>query len=90
MTTPVSPSSSRYPLSHHGHSSDGIEADYATNEEGYEVIFKPEKLEVELGPRPITYRGQPLSQEQWLEYLDNEGRITNWDEIKQIVFRGVR
>jgi len=89
VTTPSSPSSfSKYPT-FHSHTSDG-DADYTTNEEGYEVIFKPEKLDIELGPRRKTFRGQPLSQEQWLNYLDNEGRITNLEEIKQIVFRGVR
>ncbi len=30
-----------------------------------------------------------MSQEQWLNYLDNDGRVQNFDEIKQIVFRGV-
>lgn len=69
--------------------SDGMDADYTTNEEGYEVIFKPEKRGFELPPRPETFRGQPLNQEQWLNYMDNEGRVTNIQEIKNIVFRGV-
>ena len=68
---------------------ENLEADYATNDDGYEVIFKPEKLDIELGARPNTFRGQPLSQEQWLNYLDNEGRVKSFDEIKQIVFLGV-
>jgi hypothetical protein len=71
------------------HSSDGMEADYTTNEEGYEVIFKPEKPSFELPPRPETFRGQPLSQEQWLNYLSNDGRVLNMEEIKKIIFQGV-
>lgn len=39
-----------------------MDADYTTNEEGYEVIFKPERPNFELPPRPETFRGQPLSQ----------------------------
>lgn len=66
---------------------DGLEADYTTNEEGYEVIFKPEKG-IELPVRPRTFRGQPLSQEQWLNYLDRDGRICNIEEIRKIIFYG--
>ncbi|CAL8088442.1 unnamed protein product [Orchesella dallaii] len=65
-----------------------LEADYTTNEEGYEVIFKPEKMGVELPPLTKTFRGQPLSQEQWLNYLDRDGRISNMNEIRKIVFYG--
>lgn len=67
---------------------DVLEADYTTNEEGYEVIFKPEKMGVELPPLPRTFRGQPLNQEQWLNYLDKDGRVSNMSEIRQIVFYG--
>jgi hypothetical protein len=69
--------------------SEGLDADYTTNEEGYEVIFKPDKPRIDLPPRPDTFRGQPLSQEQWLNYLDNEGKVTSMEEIIQIVFHGV-
>lgn len=65
-----------------------MEADYTTNEEGYEVIFKPEKMGIELPPLPKTFRGQPLSQEQWLNYLDKDGRISSIDEIRKIIFYG--
>uniref|UniRef100_A0A8D3DM58 TBC1 domain family member 15 n=1 Tax=Scophthalmus maximus TaxID=52904 RepID=A0A8D3DM58_SCOMX len=39
-----------------------------------------------LGPRPEVTRGQPL--DKWDEFLDAEGRVTNPEEIKQLVFRG--
>lgn len=52
--------------------------------EEYEVIG----LGVTLPPRPTCQRGTPLSQEQWNEYKDSEGRILNPQEVKEIIFRG--
>uniref|UniRef100_A0A8D3DFZ1 TBC1 domain family, member 17 n=1 Tax=Scophthalmus maximus TaxID=52904 RepID=A0A8D3DFZ1_SCOMX len=51
-------------------------------EPGFELI----NCGVELGPRPEVTRGQPL--DKWDEFLDAEGRVTNPEEIKQLVFRG--
>lgn len=34
--------------------------------------------------------GTPLSQEQWNKYKDPDGRILNHEEVKDIIFRGVR
>jgi len=71
--------------------SESLDADYTTNEEGYEVIYKPESLGIKLPPRQDTFRGQPLSQEQWLNYMDNDGRLPLFSkEIKTIIFHGVQ
>lgn len=42
----------------------------------------------ELGPRPDVSRGPPL--DRWEEFLDPEGRVTNPERVKELVFRGVR
>ncbi|XP_062264243.1 TBC1 domain family member 17 [Platichthys flesus] len=52
------------------------------DEPGFELI----NCGVELGPRPDVTRGQPL--DKWEEFLDPEGRVTNPDKIKELVFRG--
>ncbi|CAB1457465.1 unnamed protein product [Pleuronectes platessa] len=59
-----------------------IQDPYATTFAGFELI----NCGVELGPRPDVTRGQPL--DKWEEFLDPEGRVTNPDKIKELVFRG--
>ncbi|KAM9780156.1 TBC1 domain family member 17 [Neosynchiropus ocellatus] len=51
-------------------------------EPGFELIT----CGVELGPRPVVSRGPPL--DKWQEFLDPEGRVTNPEKIKELVFRG--
>ncbi|XP_044592577.1 TBC1 domain family member 15-like isoform X1 [Cotesia glomerata] len=55
--------------------------------EEYEVIGQPGH-KIILPPRPPCPRGAPLSQEQWDRCKDFEGRITNPDAIREIIFRG--
>ncbi|XP_017798163.1 PREDICTED: TBC1 domain family member 15 [Habropoda laboriosa] len=55
--------------------------------EEYEVIGG-HALGVTLPPRPPCPRGTPLSQEQWNKYKDPEGRVSNPEEVKNIIFRG--
>lgn len=43
---------------------------------------------MELGPKPDVTRGQPL--DKWEEFLDPEGRVKDPQQIKELVFRGVR
>lgn len=57
--------------------------------EEYEVISEHE-LGIALPPRPPCPRGMPLSQEQWNKCKDPEGRILNPQEIKEVIFHGVR
>lgn len=41
----------------------------------------------ELGPRPVVRRGEPL--DNWDQFLDSEGRVTDPQRVKELVFRGV-
>ncbi|GAB1598615.1 TBC1 domain family member 15-like isoform X6 [Argonauta hians] len=53
------------------------------DEPGFEVITK-----TKLPPPPDTERGEPLQAHQWTSFLDAEGKVTNVDDVKQIIFRG--
>lgn len=55
--------------------------------EEYEVIGE-QSLGIALPPRPPCPRGAPLSQEHWNRCKDSNGRITNPDAVKEIIFRG--
>ncbi|KAG7213328.1 hypothetical protein KM043_002626 [Ampulex compressa] len=55
--------------------------------EEYEVIGE-HGLGVVLPPRPQCPRGAPLSAEQWDRYKDSEGRVTNPDAVREIIFKG--
>lgn len=41
----------------------------------------------ELGPRPEVKRGKPL--DDWDQFFDPEGRVTDPQRVKELVFRGV-
>lgn len=58
-----------------------------SNGEEYEVISELDQKFI-LPPRPPCPRGAPLSQEQWNRSKDVEGRITNPEAIREIIFRG--
>uniref|UniRef100_A0A4W4DZC5 Rab-GAP TBC domain-containing protein n=1 Tax=Electrophorus electricus TaxID=8005 RepID=A0A4W4DZC5_ELEEL len=53
----------------------------ADDEPGFELITC-----VQLGPRPTVTRGQPL--DNWEQFLDSEGRVTDPQIVKELVFRG--
>lgn len=53
--------------------------------EEYEVIGQT----VLLPARPPCPRGAPLSQDQWDRCKDADGRVTNPDAVREIIFRGV-
>lgn len=43
-----------------------------------------------LPPRPnLKPRGNPLNQTTFYQLMDNEGRITNEEYIKNVIFHGV-
>jgi hypothetical protein len=42
-----------------------------------------------LPPRPPAPRGTPLTVEQWAHFQDEDGRVTDVETVKDIVFRGV-
>ena len=56
--------------------------------EGYELIQPPV---ADLIPRPKTTRTEPIGEEEWRSYFDDEGRISgaNVTQIKLRVFSGV-
>ncbi|CAB3238724.1 unnamed protein product [Arctia plantaginis] len=41
-----------------------------------------------LPPRPVIPRGTPLSTEKWEGLQDTEGRVTEVDGVRQLIFRG--
>lgn len=52
-------------------------------EHGFEVIDC-----VELPPRPVVKRSQPVNIEEWLSHVDKDGRMHRVRELKQKIFRG--
>lgn len=41
-----------------------------------------------LPPRPHVIRGSPLSEKQWSEFMTEDGRISDPERVKEIIFRG--
>uniref|UniRef100_A0A6I8NLK3 TBC1 domain family member 15 n=1 Tax=Ornithorhynchus anatinus TaxID=9258 RepID=A0A6I8NLK3_ORNAN len=52
-------------------------------EPGFEVISC-----VELGPRPAVVRGAPVTEEEWAEHVDADGRLKDVPELKARIFSG--
>nr|XP_026489435.1 TBC1 domain family member 15 isoform X2 [Vanessa tameamea] len=55
-----------------------------TRTDEYEVI----NVKPTLPPRPCIPRGTPLSTEKWEGLQDPEGRVTEIDGVRQLIFRG--
>ncbi|KAL2101358.1 hypothetical protein ACEWY4_003119 [Coilia grayii] len=72
----------RHPDSAMRHPHDSNSHHAADDEPGFELITPG----AELGPRPDVIRGPPL--DNWEQFLDAEGRVTDPDRVKQLVFRG--
>ncbi|KAG7306117.1 hypothetical protein JYU34_008700 [Plutella xylostella] len=60
------------------------DATSVTKSDEYEVI----SVKPTLQPRPAIPRGTPLSTEKWEGLADTEGRITEVDGVRQLIFRG--
>ncbi|KAJ8721258.1 hypothetical protein PYW07_002033 [Mythimna separata] len=60
------------------------DATTVTKNEEYEVI----SVKPTLPPRPCIPRGTPLSTEKWEGLQDTEGRVTEVEGVKQLIFRG--
>ncbi|XP_072939281.1 TBC1 domain family member 15 isoform X2 [Epargyreus clarus] len=60
------------------------DATSVTKSDEYEVI----SVKPTLPPRPCIPRGHPLSTEKWDGIQDTEGRITEVEGVKQLIFRG--
>ncbi|TFJ96470.1 succinyl-CoA:3-ketoacid-CoA transferase [Platysternon megacephalum] len=54
------------------------------DEPGFEVIT----CQVQLGPRPAVCREAPVTEQEWGQHLDPEGRITHLDGLKRRIFAG--
>ncbi|XP_030401026.1 TBC1 domain family member 17 [Gopherus evgoodei] len=54
------------------------------DEPGFEVIT----CQVQLGPRPAVCREAPMTEQEWGQHLDPEGRITHLDRLKSRIFAG--
>ncbi|XP_028175648.1 TBC1 domain family member 15 isoform X3 [Ostrinia furnacalis] len=60
------------------------DATTVTRAEEYEVV----SVKPTLPPRPSIPRGAPLSTEKWEGLQDTEGRVTEVEGVKQLIFRG--
>ncbi|GAB6028643.1 hypothetical protein CHUAL_004475 [Chamberlinius hualienensis] len=56
---------------------------YRVSDHGFEIISCSK-----LGERPTVKRGPPLNEDQWISSFDFEGRLSNLDELKSIIFHG--
>ncbi|CAM4690552.1 unnamed protein product [Lepidochelys olivacea] len=54
------------------------------DEPGFEVI----SCQLQLGPRPAVCREAPVTEQEWGQHLDPEGRITHLDGLKRRIFAG--
>ncbi|XP_068632410.1 TBC1 domain family member 15 isoform X2 [Battus philenor] len=61
-----------------------IEDTTVVKSDEYEVI----SVKPTLPPRPCIPRGTPLSTEKWDGLQDTEGRVTEVEGVKQLIFRG--
>lgn len=46
------------------------------------------ELEDHLPPRPKVVRGSPLTQKQWGEFISEDGRVSDVERVKEVIFRG--
>ncbi|XP_074872204.1 TBC1 domain family member 17 isoform X2 [Carettochelys insculpta] len=44
--------------------------------------------QVQLAPRPTVHREAPVTEQEWGQHLDPQGRITRLDELKRRIFAG--
>ncbi|XP_025051799.1 TBC1 domain family member 17 isoform X2 [Alligator sinensis] len=46
------------------------------------------RLQVQLGERPVVQREPPVTELEWEQHLDPEGRVTNVDRLRRRIFAG--
>lgn len=44
--------------------------------------------EYKLPPRQNIMRGNPLTEKQWCEFMSEDGRVTDVERVKEVIFRG--
>lgn len=63
-----------------------------SNNDEYEVLSNSPKLNDNdsnvLPPRPSVIRASPLSVKQWREFITEDGRISDVERVKEVIFRG--
>lgn len=66
-----------------------------SNSDEYEVLStSPRQQDTDeqnvthLPPRPTVLRGPPLSEKQWQEFMSEDGRISDANRVKEVIFRG--
>ena len=57
--------------------------------EEYEVIASEADTAFVLPPRPIVQRSTPLSVDEWMRHVEEDGRVNNVDSLLRVIFRGV-
>lgn len=63
----------------------------ASNNDEYEVLSnspRGENQQFKLPIRPAVVRGSPLSAKQWAEFMTEDGRISDAERVKEVIFRG--
>lgn len=82
------PSANRVPIHHNAESDENtlFVGSSDSSVEGYELIQPPV---ADLIPRPNISRGPPLTEREWQDYFDDEGRIEKSQEIRAKIFAGV-
>lgn len=62
----------------------------ASNNDDYEVLSNSPRGEnqFKLPVRPAVVRGSPLSPKQWAEFMTEDGRISDAERVKEVIFRG--
>lgn len=62
----------------------------ASNNDEYEVLSNSPKADNQfsLPVRPTVTRGSPLSAKQWSEFITEDGRISDVERVKEVIFRG--
>lgn len=63
---------------------------FSSNTDEYEVLCNSPKSDnqFKLPARPTVTRGSPLSAKQWSEFITEDGRISDVERVKEVIFRG--
>lgn len=56
-------------------------------ESEFTIVVEPKSIA--LKPRPSMSRDAPFNIQQWTEFLDAEGRVTDPFAVKKLIFKGV-
>lgn len=60
----------------------------ASNNDEYEVLSNSPRDQFKLPIRPAVVRSMSLSPKQWSEFMTEDGRISDAERVKEVIFRG--